>query len=294
MFIVHDMNTYACSSVMSTLQDFVVYMDGPRYDFKEEEKAQCGINVASFRYDNAKLLQMSPHNTVLQAVITQQQTDVGVYKWEVDLRHCIPWSEEVWVTRLFHSLKAVKCDALKGIEIVNAFTWKSSTWESSLLSVLTNIPINFRVTISWYDGCVGGKGIGQLHHRSTDPSATCTSVTTDSGSVAFVLEIGLGKAVPYEIVFPQKGKRLSLPEKAGELLASMYQFGCLNFINHRWSEAIDSVSWTAYGTLALRGFATTALQMTLNESGCHVTVLWQTCDFATLGQEIKMIADKIC
>ena len=27
--------------------------------------------------------------------------------------------------------------------------------------------------------------------------------------------------MPYEIVFAQKGKRLSLPEKAGELLASM-------------------------------------------------------------------------
>ena len=81
MFIVHYMNTYACSSVTSsTLQDFVVYMDGLRCDFKEDE-AQCGINVAAFRYDNAKLLQMSQHDTVLQAVITQQKTNVGIYKW---------------------------------------------------------------------------------------------------------------------------------------------------------------------------------------------------------------------
>ena len=139
----------------------------------------------------------------------------------------------------------------------------------------------------------GEKGTAQLHHRSTDPGATCTSSTVDSVSVAFALEIGLGKAVPFVIVFAHKGKRLSLPEKARELLASMYQFGCLNFINRRWSKPIDSVSWTAYGILALRGFGPTALEMTLNESGCQVTVLWQTCDFATLGQEIKMIANKI-
>ena len=140
---------------------------------------------------------------------------------------------------------------------------------------------------------IGDKGIGQLNHRTTEPSATCTSVTTDSEPLAFALESGLGKAVPYEIAFAQKGKRLSVPEKAGELLASMYQFSSLNYINKRWSEPIDSVSWTGYGILALRGFGTTAFQMTLNESGCYVTVLWQTCDFATLGQEIEMITKKI-
>ena len=244
---------------------------------------------------------MTPNDTVLQAVVTQQKTHVGIYKWEVDSRHCIPWSDEVWVTRLFHSLKAVKCDTLKGIQIVDAFTWRSSTWESSLLSVFTNIPRNFRVTL--FHGMtdvlmIGGKGTAQLLHRSIDPGATCTSVTVDSESVhgpglSFALEIGLAKAVPFEIIFAQNGKRLSLPEKAGELLASMYQFGCLNFINRRWFKAIDSVSWTAYGILALRGFGTTALEMTLDESGCQVIVLWQTCDFATLGQEIKMIANKI-
>jgi hypothetical protein len=297
VFIVHYRDTYACSSVtLSTLEDFVLYEDGPHHKFKDDDEKRCSINVASFRYDNDKLLQMSPHDPVLQAVVTQKQAHVGIYKWESDSRHCIPWSEEVWVTRLFHSLKATQCDVFKGIQIVDAFNWKSSTWESSLLSVFTNIPRNFRVTP--FHGMtdvllIGDKGIGQLNHRTTEPSAVCTSLTTDSEPLAFALEIGLGQAVPYEIAFAQKGKRLSVPEKAGELLASMYQFSSLNYINNRWSEPIDSVSWTGYGILALRGFGTTAFQMTLNESGCHVTVLWQTCDFATLGQEIEMITKKI-
>ena len=79
MFIVHYMNTYACSSVtLSTLEDFVLYMDGPQHNFKEDDEKHCSINVVSFRYDNAKLLQMSPHDPVLQAVITQQKS---IYKW---------------------------------------------------------------------------------------------------------------------------------------------------------------------------------------------------------------------
>jgi hypothetical protein len=93
----------------------------------------------------------------------------------------------------------------------DAFTWRSSIWEGSLLSVFTNIPRHFRVTP--FHGMMdvllkGEKGTAQLHHRSTDPGATCTSITVDSESVAFALEIGLGKAVPFEIVFAQKGKRL--------------------------------------------------------------------------------------
>ena len=77
----------------------------------------------------------------------------------------------------------------------------------------------------------------------------------------------------------------------GELVASMYQFSCLN---QKWfSTRIDSSFWTSFGILVLRGYGTAAFQMTLDESGCVATLLWQTCDFVTLELEIKLITDKI-
>ena len=50
--------------------------------FKEEEETECDINVASFRFDNRKLLKMYPDDKDMQAVVTQEVDNTGINgKW---------------------------------------------------------------------------------------------------------------------------------------------------------------------------------------------------------------------
>ena len=51
MFVFLYTNTYTCSSVtLKTLQNFLSFKaPSQQHNFKEEDEAQCGIDVASFR-----------------------------------------------------------------------------------------------------------------------------------------------------------------------------------------------------------------------------------------------------
>ena len=54
------------------------------------------------------------------------------------------------------------------------------------------------------------------------------------------------------------------PEKVGELLASMYFFGTLNYLNNLRNTPAN-ILWTTYGLLAVRDTGCLVLKMTLDE-----------------------------
>ena len=84
---------------------------------------------------------------------------------------------------------------------------------------------------------------------------------------------------------------MGLTRLTREMLASIYQFATLN--DDWFDSSISQVLWKAYGILAMRTSGTLEFEMTLDAMGCTLTVLWQTCDLNTLGQEIGEILGKI-
>ena len=65
------------------------------------------------------------------------------------------------------------------------------------------------------------------------------------------------------------------PEKVGELLASMYFFGTLNYLNNLRNTANTpaNILWTTYGLLAIRDTGCLVLKMTLDETRCCVQLM---------------------
>ena len=62
------------------------------------------------------------------------------------------------------------------------------------------------------------------------------------------VEVGISKMTTTPVTV---GNELKMwPEKLGELLASMYMFGTLNYLNNLHKPP-ESISWTAFGILAL-------------------------------------------
>ena len=72
-----------------------------------------------------------------------------------------------------------------------------------------------------------------------------------------------------------------------ELIASMYTFGTLHFPNSL-QVVPESVLFTSYRILAIRGIVSMLLQLTVDNQGCHVHILYQgsTVEFATVLEEV--------
>ena len=81
------------------------------------------------------------------------------------------------------------------------------------------------------------------------------------------------------------------PEMIGELLASMYFFGTLNYLNNL-CHIPDSIMWTTYGVLAVRSTGCIVLQMILDTTGCHVQLLHKS-GVLSLGSAIEYVVDHI-
>ena len=94
----------------------------------------------------------------------------------------------------------------------------------------------------------------------------------DATSLICTVEVGLDKGPTHPITVACSLRRW--PEKVGELLASMFAFGTLNYCNHlRATPPPEEVRWKAYGLLAIRSAGCLLLEMQLNKEGCHVKLL---------------------
>ena len=160
------------------------------------------------------------------------------------------WNEVVWVERLFKCLE----QQLTDITVVPAFQWK---------------PINYRTDIS------------TLFKHVKDLQATPFKGMTDilligqkNVAVVRVEELTVVCSVEATCTVTVAGEIKKWPEKLGELLASMYWFGTLNYLNNlRNMPTTDTIGWTTYGVFAIRTLGFMILRMKLDHTGCGVTLI---------------------
>ena len=101
-------------------------------------------------------------------------------------------------------------------------------------------------------------------------------------SVICSVEVGISKGPTCPITI--SCARRVWPEKAGELLASMYLFGTLN----RLKAMPNEISIVTYGILALRMTGCLVVRMELNRSGCSVQLLHEG-GIRSLGAAIQLV-----
>ena len=79
------------------------------------------------------------------------------------------------------------------------------------------------------------------------------------------------------------------PEKLGELLASMYWFATLNYLNNLCNmPTTDTISWTTYGVFAIRTIGFMILRMKLDHTGCVATPI-QEGKMSKLGSAMEYV-----
>ena len=81
------------------------------------------------------------------------------------------------------------------------------------------------------------------------------------------------------------------PDKVGELLASMYTFATINYLN-KVCTTPETVSWTTFGVFALHPTGCILLKMILNGSDCCVSLIHE-CGILKLGSVIEYVVDQI-
>ena len=183
------------------------------------------------------------------------------YAWKTAV---VPWdwNEEVWTERLFQCLD----QQLTGITVLPAFKWKPSTYRSEICTLFQNV-MDLQVTP--FKGMtdillLGKKTVAMLR----------------------VVELGIDRAATCTVTVAGQVKKW--PEKIGELLASMYMFATLNYLNNL-CQTPDKLGWTTYGMFAIRHIGFIILKMTLDQTGCVVT-LFREGTMLDLGEAVAYLA----
>ena len=87
-----------------------------------------------------------------------------------------------------------------------------------------------------------------------------------------VCSIEVGGAGKYKTCEATAMKRW--PEKVGELMASMYLFSTLNYLN-QLTGTPQILKFEVYGVLAICGVGSLLLKMTLDSTDCCVSLLYE-------------------
>jgi hypothetical protein len=165
------------------------------------------------------------------------------------------WGEQIWTQRLVECIRT-PCGS-RGVNVISAFTWTPATYTTEIGKIFPNVGC---ISAAPFHGMtdlllVGDNLVGVLNVEEAE-QILCTVGTTQGACTS----ITLGDI------------RTVLPEKTGELLASMYFFGTLNYLN-KLKGMPEGISWTSYGVLAMRMAGCLVMQMTLSSDGCKVNIL---------------------
>lgn len=156
------------------------------------------------------------------------------YKWVMEPSIPWDWNEDVRVKRLAPCLQT--SSSYRHVLVVHVYTWKPKVYESKIATIFPNVmklqPTPFHGMTSLL---ISNRAACVIH--ACKPSVVCS------------LEVGKDKNDTCPITI--SGKMKVWPEKVGELLASMYTFGTLNFLNEL-NDIPERVYWTTYGILAVR------------------------------------------
>ena len=182
------------------------------------------------------------------------------------------WNEVMWTRKLFQCIERGSL----GIKVIPAFMWTTHDYETQINTIFPHIC------------CIRAAPF----HGMTDlllfgDSSVVGVFTVAEESAICCIEMGIAKVAtcPISIALTRK----VWPEKTGELLASMYFFGTLNYLN-RLESIPEQISWTAYGVLAIRSLGCMILKMTLDAAGCRVALVHEG-GILSLGPAIHYIAN---
>ena len=182
-------------------------------------------------------------------LLAGESSSAEEYSWVTEPRVAWDWGEAVWAARL------VQCLEISGvtdaIRVVPAYKWTPSGYISEINTLFPNV---MSVKATPFHGMtdillMGPKSVGVVHASAE--------------------------------------RCLCSVEKVGELLASMYMFGTLNYLNHL-SGIPECISWTTFGVLVLRSIGCLVLRMEMELSGCSVHLVYEGGAIA-LGSAVEFV-----
>ncbi len=183
------------------------------------------------------------------------------------------WDEAVWTRRL---LKCIEHGSL-GVTIIPAYLWKSNDYQSQIGKLFPRVRFIHAAPFHGMTDLLlfGNRSVAVIN--IVDDDIICS------------VEVGCikGSMCPITISCVRK----VWPEKVGELLASMYQFGTLNYLNNLKAMPKE-ISMIIYGILAIRLSGCLVVKMRLDSSGCCVQLLHDG-PVTSLGEAIQQVVKHI-
>ena len=227
------------------------------------------IDVKPFVFSNADLLVLDEGNTAVAGVIAAGGgagvDDIGKYHWATAADVAWDWDEIVWSNRLFKCLTSAP--ALSAISVIPAFQWGQNTYKAS---VGTHFPNVMALPVAPFQGMTDFI----LRGKSNCGIISLTTV-----------EVGVSKGPTWQLTIGSYVR--SWPEKVRELLASVYYYSTLQYLNGlRLSP--QSVKWTGFGIFVAKGCGCLVVRMTLDDTGCHVNLVHEG-GVLTLGPAIEYV-----
>ena len=184
------------------------------------------------------------------------------------------WDEAVWTRRLIECIEQRSL----GVSIIPAYLWKASDYQSHIGRLFPRVrgiraaPFHGMTDLLLF----GNRSIAVINIEDNDDIICSVEVGCLKGSMC-----------PITI----SGARKVWPEKLGELLASMYLFGTLNYLNNLRAMPKE-ISVKTYGILAVRLTGCLVVRMQLDGSGCCVQLLHEG-SVSTLGAAIQQVVEHI-
>ena len=151
--------------------------------------------------------------------------DKTEYAWKTEELVSWDWNEEVWSQRLFQCIQ----EEITGVNVVPAFLWKPNGFHAEISTIFSNVKC---IRATPFHGMtdillIGEKSLGLIRVQET--TGVCS------------VEVGVDKEATCPVTIA--GEVKVWPEKMGELLASMYFFGTLNYLNNLLNMPADHISF---------------------------------------------------
>ena len=259
--------TIACSQ--ATFHDLGQIMEID-FDIIDDDKLPASnLNFCAIRYDNETILRKCPD---LKQCIEKANEDPlayhGEFFWKCDVIGD-SWSETVWNTRLSGSIQRAKETNHWDIEIFECFRWVSPTSiKRELCSVFKNLSASDLKVTPFY-------GSTDLFLRGNN-CLLIRQATDDEDFEEETLCCSITHMATFDVLI--RGKKRYLPKKLAELLASMYQFSTLNYLNKNYElynkeKNLPQPQWKSYGILVVP-LSLKFVKMEINNTSCRSTIMY--------------------
>ena len=209
------------------------------------------VDVQPFMYSNGEVA--TPESRDMR--LKENVETTGKYTWAIDPLLPWSWTEREWNTHLFHCI--TESSAFQGVKVTPAYLWDTGSYQQQIHSIFPRV---LSLKASPFRGM-------------TDILLTKTRVALiniDGGLCC--IEVGIGKGRTHAV---HVGAAVKVwPQKLGELLASMFMFGTLRYLNNLSSpNTLTMGGFTTYGILAIHKIGCIVLRLDVDERGSWVHVV---------------------